>query len=180
MEENFGPVVEEVLEDEGYHSNDPRDPGWETLFGLARRWNGDWEGWIIWDTLMKEGLPAREVAWDYLGELVQKRYKEKYWDSISGDDLPTGVDYQVFDMCFTSDRVTMVKILQEVIGAKADGVLGPHTVSKCKVVDREDLLKDLCRERVKYLCDLDNPRFIDGWLNRSLDVFVKSLCVGSD
>lgn len=38
LEEN---LVRKVLELEGFYSNDPRDPGGETIFGLARKFHGD-------------------------------------------------------------------------------------------------------------------------------------------
>lgn len=34
---------------EGFYSNDPADPGGETLYGIARTRHPNWGGWETWD-----------------------------------------------------------------------------------------------------------------------------------
>jgi len=59
---NFDEIIEVVLHHEGGYVNDPKDPGGETNFGIAKRSHPD----VDIKNLTKDG--AKEI------------YKEHYWD----------------------------------------------------------------------------------------------------
>jgi len=47
----FEPANEKTGGHEGGYSKNPNDRGGETIFGIARKFWGDWEGWSILDTI---------------------------------------------------------------------------------------------------------------------------------
>lgn len=57
----FKPAHEKTGGHEGGYSNNPNDRGKETIFGIARVFWGDWEGWyILDDTKAQTGVETRE------------------------------------------------------------------------------------------------------------------------
>ena len=78
-------------------------------------------------------------------------YHDKYWDKLSGDDLPAGVDYVVFAYGVLSGVSRSSKILQGLVGAKADGEIGPLTVAATANVDASTLINKMSDERLAFL-----------------------------
>jgi lysozyme family protein len=70
---------------EGLYSNDKNDTGGETVLGLTRKYEPNWQGWVIVDAAKKTAnfkatLKERE---DELKMLAIKHYKKEYWDNIT-------------------------------------------------------------------------------------------------
>jgi lysozyme family protein len=78
-------------------------------------------------------------------------YKQKYWDKIHGDDLPSGVDLAVFDCCVNSGPGRASKMLQKVLGVAQDGAIGAQTLLKATTVDSSKLVADYNAERLAFL-----------------------------
>ena len=51
---------------------------------------------------------------------VAPLYKRKYWDKVQGDELPSGIDYVVFDAAINSGPGRAVKLLQACVGVEVD------------------------------------------------------------
>ena len=157
---NFDEIIEVVLHHEGGYVNDPKDPGGETNFGIAKRSHPD----VDIANLTKEG--AKEI------------YKEVYWDGNKVEELPEELRHIYFDMCVNQGKGRAVKILQQAVNAKGgdlkvDGGLGPMTL---KAILKSNLELDRVRAyRVKYYADLvtrkpDLEKFYFGWFRRALEV----------
>ena len=154
----FEEIIERVLEHEGGYVNDPKDPGGETNFGIAKRSHPD----VDIKNLTKE--QATEI------------YKKVYWDKNRVGELPTHLKYIYFDMCVNMGRSRAVKILQESANNKGknisvDGGMGPMTLKAIENVE----LERVRAFRVKYYADLvtrkpDLEKFYFGWFRRSLEV----------
>lgn len=87
MLSNYNFCIKEVLKSEGGYTNDPLDRGGPTNFGIT-----------IWDYrayINKQGTAedVRRMTVDQAKAI----YKSKYWDAVGGDNLPSGLDYTVFD-----------------------------------------------------------------------------------
>ncbi len=156
----FDDIIEVVLHHEGGYVNDPKDPGGETNFGIAKRSHPD----VDIANLTKEG--AKEI------------YKEVYWDGNKVEELPEELRHIYFDMCVNQGKGRAVKILQQAVNAKGgdlkvDGGLGPMTL---KAILKSNLELDRVRAyRVKYYADLvtrkpDLEKFYFGWFRRALEV----------
>ena len=156
----FDEIIEVVLEHEGGYVNDPKDPGGETNFGIAKRSHPD----VDIKNLTKEG--AKEI------------YKEVYWDKNKVESLPEYLWHIYFDMCVNQGKSRAVRIIQRAVNGKGgsldvDGGLGPMTIA---AIDKSKVELGRVRAyRVKYYADLvtkkpDLERFYFGWFKRALEV----------
>jgi len=154
----FDEIIEVVLHHEGGYVNDPKDPGGETNFGVAKRSHPD----VDIKNLTKEG--AKEI------------YYQDYWIKNRVPQLPDNLKHIYFDMCVNQGRGRAVKILQQSANAKGaklkvDGGMGPMTIDAMDGVE----LQRVRAYRVKYYADLvtrkpDLERFYFGWFRRALEV----------
>ena len=111
-------------------------------------------------------------------ELVAPLYKKMYWDKVKGDDLPSGVDYVVFDIAVNSGTGRAAKMLQQVVGVPADGAIGPKTINAVLTcnVSGEDLVNKLCDKRLAFWQSLPTfDTFGKGWTNRGTHVREEAL-----
>jgi lysozyme family protein len=98
-------------------------------------------------------------------------YKAKYWDKIKGDDLPTGVDYCVFDAAVNSGPGRAAKWLQACVGVEPDGGIGPKTLAAVAAIEPADLVEDYAKRRLSFLMDLKTwDTFGKGWGRRVAEV----------
>jgi lysozyme family protein len=161
MKENFDRALTEVLKSEGGFSNNPADPGGMTNLGCTK---AVWEehcGHTVDEKAMRALTP------NDVGPL----YKRKYWDKVCGDDLPSGVDYVVFDAAINSGAGRAAKWLQSCVGVEPDGGIGPKTLAAVKAFDPQQLVKDYAKRRLSFMMDL--PTWVDfghGWTTRVHEV----------
>jgi lysozyme family protein len=123
----------------------------------------------------KRKLPKRDVK-TISPQEAEKLYYEDYFIAPGIDQLPGVAAKQVFDFGVHSSPKTAIIHLQKVVGAKADGILGPKTVvavNKYIEENGEDALQnDILDERAAFLQKIadKNPKeygkVIKGWLNR--------------
>lgn len=161
MKDNFDSALKAVLHHEGGFVNHPADPGGMTNLGVTKK---VWEEWV--------GHPVDEKQMRALTpELVGPMYKAKYWDKIRGDDLPTGVDYAVFDAAVNSGPGRAAKWLQACVGVEADGGIGPKTLAAVAAFDPAELVEDYAKRRLSFLMDLPHwGTFGKGWSRRVAEV----------
>ena len=114
MKSNFDDSLDRVLATEGGFSNHPSDPGGMTNLGCTKAVWEEFVGHLVSEADMRALTP----------DLVAPLYKRKYWDKVSGDQLPKGLDYAVFDAAINSGAGRAAKWLQEVVGVVADGAIG--------------------------------------------------------
>ena len=161
MKENFNVALQHMLRHEGGFINHPRDPGGMTNLGVTAR---TWEDWI-------GHTPSEKEMRELTPEKVAPLYKRKYWDAIRGDDLPSGVDYCVFDCAVNSGPGRAAKMLQEVVGVKPDGGIGPITLAAVKAVDPVVLINKYADKRLTFWQSLPTfDTFGKGWTRRGNEV----------
>lgn len=114
MQSNYQRCLETILHHEGGYVNHPKDPGGETNLGVTKRVYEEWGG-----TKDMKDLTVEDVA---------PIYKKNYWDRVKGDDLPGGLDLCVFDFGVNAGTGRAAKYLQNLVGATADGAIGPGTL----------------------------------------------------
>lgn len=119
MKGNFDTCLREVLRHEGGYVDHPKDPGGRTNLGVTQATYEDWVGHPVTEKIMR-GLTVAHV---------KALYKVKYWDMVRGDDLPMGLDLCVFDFAVNAGPNRAARYLQNMVGAKADGQIGPQTLS---------------------------------------------------
>lgn len=161
MKGNFEQSLALVLKHEGGWVDHPKDPGGETNMGVTKKVWEEWTGKPVAPGGMK-GLTVADVT---------PLYRKKYWDAIKGDDLPEGVDYAMFDFAVNSGPVRAIRMVQEIVGVTADGVIGPKTLAAIDRQDPRDLAAKICDKRMEFLRGLKNwPSFSVGWTRRVADV----------
>ena len=158
MNSNFQQCLEQVLKSEGGFVDNPNDPGGATNKRITL---------AVYQTFKSNPhLTANDLK-AISDDDVIAIYKRKYWDVVSGDLLPIGVDYCVFDAAVNSGPGRAAKWLQGCLNVEQDGSIGPGTLAAVAAFDRIQLINDYCQRRLAYLQDLDNWQYFgNGWEKR--------------
>jgi lysozyme family protein len=160
MKANFDKCLALVLKHEGGFVNHPKDPGGMTNLGVTKTTWEEWTGNSSDEAEMRSLTP----------EMVAPLYKARFWDRVKADELPSGVDYAVFDAAVNSGPGRAARWLQECVGVAADGAIGPKTLQAVNSYPG-DLQSDYCDKRLKFLQSLPTfPTFGRGWTRRVEDV----------
>jgi lysozyme family protein len=162
---NFPASLKELLIHEGGYVNHPKDPGGRTNLGVTQRVYEAWVKHPVDEKIMR----ALTV------EHVRTLYKVQYWDAVKADDLPIGLDLCVFDFAVNAGASRGARYLQRMVGAKADGVIGPATLAAVREYVRKNGLNGAINayqdSRVAYYKQLRTfPTFGRGWLRRVKEV----------
>ncbi len=131
---------------EGGYGNSPTDKGGETIFGIARNYHPEWEGWPILDILKTQpDFPNCANHNPQLISMAGRFIKEHFWDPMRLDDfasqeLANYLYEGVVNFGFGSDvNPRIPHWLQEALnelGAliSVDGKIGPTTLAALKAV----------------------------------------------
>lgn len=162
MEANFQRSLKAVLAHEGGYVDHPKDPGGATNLGVtigtAKALGIDIDGDGDTDKVDIRLLKPADAA---------KVYKHQYWDRVSGNNLPAGVDYAVFDFAVNSGVSRAAIYLQEIVGVAPDGKIGPLTIQAVAAWDAVKLIEKLSANRMAFLKRLSTwPTFGKGWSSR--------------
>jgi lysozyme family protein len=157
MRGNFEQCLALTLKEEGGFANNPKDPGGMTNLGVTRATYEQWLGRHVTDDEMR-ALTIKDV---------EPIYRTNYWDRVRGDELPVGVDLVVFDLAVNSGTTRAAKFLQQALNVPSDGIIGPKTLAACQQRDPEELIEQICQERLQFLKQLSTwETFGKGWTNR--------------
>lgn len=154
---NFPAELADELVFEGGFVDDPQDPGGVTDFGITL---GTLSHWLARPASIAElkGLSADEKA---------AIYRALFWNVIHGDALPGGVDLVVFDMAVNGGPRRAAQMLQDLVGAIPDGVIGPATLASVSGAPALGLIDSYTDDRKLYYERLSAfARFGAGWLAR--------------
>ena len=161
MTSNFEQCLALVLKHEGGFVNNPKDPGGMTNLGVTKK---TWEAYV--------GHEVDELAMRSLGPTdVAPLYKKNFWEKIKADNLPTGLDYCVFDCAVNSGPSQAVKFIQIALNITADGIIGPLTIAAAEQRDTAELIEQFCEERLHFMQSLSTwDTFGKGWQRRVEEV----------
>jgi lysozyme family protein len=161
MKENFDDALKALLKHEGGFVNHPKDPGGMTNLGVTKKVWEEFVGHEVDEQTMR-GLTPESVA---------PLYKQRYWDAVRGDDLPSGVDFVVFDCAVNSGVGRASKFLQRAVNVADDGKIGSGTLAAVNSKDPKELLNSFCDQRQAFLESLPTfDTFGKGWTRRVLEV----------
>ena len=152
MENNFDKAFTALLGNEGGYSNNPADKGGETNWGVTiavARANG-----------YSGPMKTMQV------EVAKDIYRRQYWRP-EFDQMPYSVAFQVFDGAVNSGVAQAIKWLQQALGTKADGIIGPATMAAVKDIDPLVTIIRFNAARLAFFTSLSTwPTFGRGWANR--------------
>ncbi len=149
MRENLSRCLILMFGDEGGYVNRKTDAGGPTHFGITQR------------TL--SAALGRPASIDDVRNLTLDRaeaiYRKSYWTQSGGDLLPVGLDYAVFTSGVMSGPATAVKLLQQLVGVAADGIVGVQTVDAVRRYGPIDkLIRAYCDRYMTYLRGIKGPK----------------------
>lgn len=158
MKENYPQALKQVLKYEGGYVDHPKDPGGPTNKGITQAVYDNWRKSQNLSIQSVRAIADSEVA---------AIYKNLYWDRVSGDLLPSGVDFAVFDFAVNSGVSRAAKTLQAVVGVTQDGVIGPATIQAAKTY----VAMSITNRRLAFMQSLSIwSTFGKGWSARIADV----------
>lgn len=168
---NFPAALREILRHEGGYVDHPSDPGGATNLGITlgtARENGldvDGDGDVDKDDVRK-----------LTPKMAGKVYRARYWNTCHCDDLPAGVDLMVFDFAVNSGPARARRLLQETVGVKADGIIGPKTMAAVAKIRPQDIVENMRVSRAAFYRSLETyPTFGRGWMRRLAGVYARSM-----
>lgn len=149
---------------EGGFGNDPDDPGRETMSGVTLATFRQFYGQDKTEADLRNMTPEQ---WKHI-------MKGGFWDKCWGDQIRNqSVAEIVVDWCVNSG-VGMLKKVQGIVGVKADGVMGPKTLSAINTYNQQRLHFMVKAARAEHYATITrnrsaNLKFYDGWMNRLCD-----------
>ena len=154
---NFAACLEFTLGEEGGWSDNPADPGGQTNQGITLRTYRLFRHGATADDL--RAIPAAVV------ELI---YHRQFWSIMGCDNLPSGVDLEVFDAGVNIGAARAVGYLQLIAGVTQDRIDGPLTEAAVANMPATDVITRLNGLLVAHYRALPTfGTFGQGWLARS-------------
>lgn len=164
MKANFNACMAHVFMSEGGYVDHPNDPGGATNMGITIKTLAAYRA----KPVTKADVRALTKA------EASEIYRQNYWNAISGDYLPCGLDLVAFDAAVNSGPERGAKWLQQAVGVPQDGRIGPRTIAAANstyvpaaiarnIAIRRSFMKSIRdRKTKKLLWDT----FGNGWSNR--------------
>ncbi|WP_186260005.1 glycoside hydrolase family 108 protein [Burkholderia gladioli] len=148
---SFDDAFDALIGNEGAYSNNPKDPGGETMWGVTAR------------VARAAGYtgPMRELPRD-TAKAIAKRL---YWDPLHLDQFDPRVAFQIFDANYNGGHPVIW--MQGAAGASVDGVLGPKTIAAVQAADPLRFILRWNALRLTYFTSLATwATFGKGWARR--------------
>lgn len=159
MRANLSNILKLSTANEGGYSNHPKDPGGPTNHGITQATLSAYKG---------SKASIAQVKALTLAE-ANAIYEDNYWRPIRGDDLPSGLDYAVFDFGINSGPSRAIKELQKIVGVAPDGVMGRKTLDAISGQEVGFLIRQYIAARMKFFQGLKTWKtFGRGWQYRTL------------
>lgn len=157
MKENFYNALALVLKSEGGYVNHPNDPGGRTNLGVTQHAWEEYVGHTVSEQDMRN-LSTNDVT---------PFYRKLYWDAARCDELPSGIDYLVFDFAVNAGPHRAIRTLQKALNISADGIIGPITIKAINEADSKALIESFSDSKEDFYRSLNNfSIFGKGWFNR--------------
>lgn len=142
--------VSVVIELEGGDTitDDPKDPGGLTKYGISQR-----------------AYPNENIR-DLTLDRAKALYRRDYWDAVRGDDLPWPVCLMVFDCAVNQGQQTAIRILQRSMKLYEDGVIGPVTLAATARLGKRGQAALMATRLAHYTRSVKFPAYGAGWFAR--------------
>lgn len=146
----FDSAFDRLLGHEGRYSNNPKDPGGETKWGISKR-----------------SYP-RLIIKELTREDAKNIYLRDFWLELAADHLlHDSIAWQLFDFAVNSGIQTAIRYYQRALGVADDGHFGPVSTTAAYRMGECDQLLLLNSERLEYMTKLSNwPDASKGWARR--------------
>ena len=140
MRASLPKAVALIMQHEGGYVNHPRDPGGATKHGITL---------ATFRRMVKPHATVDDLK-QMDAETAEDIYRRIYWSAVDGDDLPAGVDLVVFDHGVNAGPRRAIQLLQRVVGANPDGIIGRVTLFLIDKVPPMKLIDTYSKARMSY------------------------------
>lgn len=169
MRGNFDLSFKKIIGHEGGYTNDPRDRGGPTKYGVILKVLRTWRGYDEDDPT----ITAADVEALTLAE-AKKIFRARYWDLLKCDQMPDGIDYVTVDYGYNSGVNRSAKFLQQQLKVdglykgRVDGQIGAGTLKAAnQIEDVTDFIDRFQDARLAYLKTIYGwPTYKNGWTKR--------------
>ncbi|HTJ88860.1 MAG TPA: glycosyl hydrolase 108 family protein [Acidocella sp.] len=131
--------------------------GCEGGFSMNPEDRGNWTGGEIGVGILKGtnfGLSAASYPHlnlrDLTAEAADAIYQRDYWQPVSGDELPAGLDLMVFDHAVNAGVGASVRLLQAALEVEVDGQIGPRTLLAARHADARGVILRLSQAQTVF------------------------------
>lgn len=150
----FDDAFDALIGNEGGYSNNPNDPGGETMWGVTAR--------------VARAYGYAGLMRDLPRDTAKTIAKKLYWDPLHLDEFDARVAFQIFDANYNGGHPVIW--MQGAAGASVDGLLGPATINAVQAVDPLKFMMRWNSLRLRYYTSLKKwAAFGKGWANRIAD-----------
>ena len=152
IKDDFPRALEVVLKLEGGYSDDPRDSGGKTQYGITEKvarafgYSGD----------------MRELTKQTAAEI----YKQGYWLNCKCGELPYPLSLYVFDCAVNQGSDAAKKLLQAALNVKQDGLIGSVTLAAARKSGSETAALFMAGRALRYTGTRGFDVYGKGWLKR--------------
>lgn len=149
---SFDDAFSIVLEFEGGYSDDDKDPGGKTKYGItesvarAHGYSGE----------------MKELTLD----IAKSIYRKSYWEAAGCDYYPWPLSLYVFDCAVNQGPDPAKKMLQRALSTVQDGVIGQATRRLAAKSNNWHWARFLAYRAIRYYSTRNFDRFGEGWLTR--------------
>lgn len=149
MTDTFTTWINFVLTQEGGLTDDANDPGGLTSYGIDQRSHPD----VDIRNLTRDGAIAI--------------YQADYWLKSRADKLPPALAMIYADAAVNQGLGAAAVLLQQSLGVKADGNIGPVTLAAANTADVRTLVTEFAARRaLRYAGTANLASFGLGWMRR--------------
>lgn len=172
----FNIAFEKMLSHEGGYSNDPDDSGGETYKGISRAHHKNWSGWSRIDKYKgKPDFLSIIDKDDLLQNEIEEFYRSNFWSPLNADQISNQtIANSIFDFGVNAGIATSVRLIQSIIGTKADGIIGEQTVKRLNSIDFSYVQAAFTVAKMEYYIHIikqrpTNKKYLYGWIIRALE-----------
>lgn len=155
---------------EGGWSDNKKDRGGKTMYGITQATLSAWLG---------RPASVAEIR-GLTKQTALAIYRKNYWDRVSGDELPAGIDLVVYDWGVNSGPKRAVVALQSILGVEPDGWVGDKTLRALKLCNVAEVIQSMHERRMAFLKGLGKEQWAEfgkGWTNRVNDIRKKAFAM---
>lgn len=156
-----------IIEREGGYVDHPADRGGPTKFGITLK--------TLRDFRMPASTTAKDVE-DLSPEEAYQIYKQNYLVKPGIHNIADyGLQALMLDTAVHSGPGRAIKILQQALGIKDDGIIGSVTIQCANALEPSILRRKYLSSRIRYIggiitSDPTQAVFARGWMNRCGDL----------
>lgn len=150
----------------GTFTDNPRDPGGATKWGITFRTFRQYKGMPV----TVDDLQNLDV------DGAKDLYYNVFWLPNKCDQLPNWLAFAHFDGCVNQNETEVTKYLQQALHVTDDGVIGSSTLTAASLCDPQDALAGFMSLRAqRYALSTNVGVFGRGWFRRCFDIHRQAL-----